>query len=371
MCTCRQFCRWLPVLFVLALISWCYFVFTYDILLTLLNNPPADVGTYQQGVAYTIVFNCIFVVGIISFVSAVFTDPGRIPESWVVGAEDTESGQFIPALQTLEVKHDGTRRICRKSKPNVYKPDRAHFCKMLGRCVLKMDHFCPWLNNCIGFYNHKYFYLFIMYMAALTVFMLVAMTPIFVHDVSSMEVRRHPQPAGEWGARRPRPRAPSPPAMSGVPLFCARARPPDPPMIVQVVEIDFTKEFRVTLTYLVLCLLSVGLLCFWGFHTYLLAFNYTTIEFLEKRGCNPPPDHVNRYDVGVWGNITSVLGQNILVWLLPFRILCEGDGLAYKRKLRAHPLRLPLFRPPARSHSRATVLVWRAVNPEWYPAKGR
>ena len=184
MCSCRQFCRWLPVLFVVGLISWCYFVFTYDILLLLLNNPPADVGTPAQGFAYTIAFNAIFVMGMISFVSAVFTDPGRIPDSWVVGAEDSEQGHFInPSLQTLEVKHDGTRRVCRKSKPNVYKPDRAHFCKMLGRCVLKMDHFCPWLNNCIGFYNHKYFYLFIMYMAALTVFMLVAMTPIFVHDV--------------------------------------------------------------------------------------------------------------------------------------------------------------------------------------------
>ena len=189
MCSCRQFCRWLPVFFVLALIGWCYFIFTYDILALLLNNPPAAVGTRSQGVAYTIAFNSIFALGMIAFVRAVFTDPGRIPDSWIVGAEDTEAGSFIPQLHTLEVKHDGTRRICRKSKPNVYKPDRAHFCKMLGRCVLKMDHFCPWLNNCIGFYNHKYFYLFIFYMAVLTVFMLVAMTPVFVHDVSSMEVR--------------------------------------------------------------------------------------------------------------------------------------------------------------------------------------
>ena len=110
----------------------------------------------------------------------------------------------------------------------------------------------------------------------------------------------------------------------------------------QVVEIDFTKEFRVTLTYLVLCLLSVGLVCFWGFHTYLLAFNYTTIEFLEKRGCSPPPDHVNRYDIGLWGNITSVLGSNIIVWLFPCRCLCEGDGLSYKRARHARPAPPPL-----------------------------
>merc|ERR1719198_1728950 len=246
-----------------------------------------------MGVAYTVAFNIIFAVGMISFVRAIFTDPGRIPDAWIVGSEDSEAAAFFPQMQTLEVKHDGTRRICRKSKPNVYKPDRAHFCKMLGRCVLKMDHFCPWLNNCIGFYNHKYFYLFILYMATLTVFMLVTMTPTFVHDVTSMDE----------------------------------------------VMIDFTMEFRVTLTYLVLCLLCVGLVCFFGFHSYLLAFNYTTIEFLEKRGCNPPPDHRNRYDIGVWGNVASVLGTNPLVWIFPCRCTCEGDGLGYK------------------------------LNPDWYPAK--
>lgn len=89
-------------------------------------------------------------------------------------------------------------------------------------------------------------------------------------------------------------------------------------------------EFRVTLTYLVLCLLCLGLVCFFSFHTYLLMFNYTTIEFLEKRGCNPPKDHINRYNLGVWGNVTAVLGSNMLVWLLPVRWTCEGDGLSFK-----------------------------------------
>merc|ERR1719398_41143 len=83
------------------------------------------------------------------------------------------------------------------------------------------------------------------------------------------------------------------------------------------------QEFHVSLTYLMLCLLSAGLSAFFMFHAYLVMFNYTTIEFLEKRGCSPPPDHVNRYDVGVWNNVTSVLGTNPIVWLLPTRWLCE------------------------------------------------
>lgn len=40
---------------------------------------------------------------------------------------------------------------------HIFKPERCHHCSKCGRCVLGMDHHCPWLFSCIGYYNRRYF----------------------------------------------------------------------------------------------------------------------------------------------------------------------------------------------------------------------
>lgn len=40
---------------------------------------------------------------------------------------------------------------------------RTHHCHISEKCVLKMDHYCPWIGNCVGYANYKYFYLLIIY----------------------------------------------------------------------------------------------------------------------------------------------------------------------------------------------------------------
>ncbi|CAK9034099.1 Palmitoyltransferase ZDHHC20-A (Acyltransferase ZDHHC20-A) (Zinc finger DHHC domain-containing protein 20-A) [Durusdinium trenchii] len=55
------------------------------------------------------------------------------------------------------------------------KPQRCRHCTKCGACVLRMDHHCPWLRQCIGFGNYKYFVAFITYSAVALLFKAVTL----------------------------------------------------------------------------------------------------------------------------------------------------------------------------------------------------
>ncbi|XP_053204495.1 palmitoyltransferase ZDHHC16-like [Panonychus citri] len=61
--------------------------------------------------------------------------------------------------------------ICKKCMTP--KPPRTHHCSVCDKCILKMDHHCPWLNNCIGHFNHRFFFSFCFFTWLGTIFVMI------------------------------------------------------------------------------------------------------------------------------------------------------------------------------------------------------
>ena len=148
---------WLP-LFLLSLIALAlWFVTTFVVLLPLLipgMGLREDVVVPSTGLASAVailmlvIFQLFCALFAVASARCVLTAPGDIP-SWLRSDGKSDLHSYSNLLQAVERKRDGSPRFCRKT--GAYKPDRAHYCHQVGRCVLQFQTFSLPLNSAIGF----------------------------------------------------------------------------------------------------------------------------------------------------------------------------------------------------------------------------
>lgn len=225
----------------------------YYVFVMLLYNPQDNPSKLSWVVI--VMFHALLFMQQWALMAAIVSDPGKVPKYWGFRMGDSEAKR---------------RRYCLMC--HTFKPERCHHCSACGRCVVNMDHHCPWINNCIGFSNRKIFLLLLCYTLLLCYFVLVFMFPSVWATLSDI-MRSYSDTTFQ------------PVLYPGFLYVCV---------------------------FVILGLLCFAMTVFTKFHLHLVLINSTTIESLDKTS------QFSKFSQGLNANWVQVFGRDIMMWPLPF-----------------------------------------------------
>jgi len=148
-----------------------YESFTYNVIFLGQILPAFGRGAWTT--PFLVLFNTAWCLAFWSHLQAHLTDPGTVPKRWEEFVHSFRGA--IPIAPSRPEFQPGKATLCKRCQRS--RPERAHHCQFCGFCVLRYDHHCPWINNCVGYRNHKFFLLLVFYACLSSSFALATSIP--------------------------------------------------------------------------------------------------------------------------------------------------------------------------------------------------
>uniref|UniRef100_A0AC35TZZ2 Palmitoyltransferase n=1 Tax=Rhabditophanes sp. KR3021 TaxID=114890 RepID=A0AC35TZZ2_9BILA len=191
--------------------------------------------------AIPVVVAILFLVVLGTLLKTSFSDPGILPRATALEVaefdrqcEEAGLGRSNKPVKSITIKGLNFKlKYCNTCR--IYRPPRTSHCSICDNCIMSFDHHCPFVGNCVGQRNYRYFYFFIV---SLTILNLLVMGSSVAHLVMLAKEKSS--------------------------------------------FVDCIKESPVSVFIFAACFLSIwSIIGLAGFHTYLLATAQTTNEDIK------------------------------------------------------------------------------------------